>query len=263
MKDIENKSVNERRAIAVHEDTSKDVLLFLSTDHNENVRGSVGFNKNCPLELFETFLNDTYEVKESIAMNSNCPSHILRILVEEDDEEFGLVTCSVAGNSNCPMDLIEKFIEEEEFLWAIAMNPSAPIETLEKLSDSEDEDCRLHVAYNSSSSHSVLNKLSKDWNYQIRAGVAYNPSATLKILNKLSSDESEYVRQSIAQNPIISSQLITKLLKNNTDDVKIKRSICYHDKTPKVILEELSCDEDIEVRDLANEALKKFRSIFD
>ena len=65
----------------------KDILSILS-GKDEDARGELVSNPNCPVELLEYLSDDTsYLVRCEVAKNPNCPSHIL-IKLSKDKEHY-------------------------------------------------------------------------------------------------------------------------------------------------------------------------------
>ena len=71
----------------------------------------------------------------------------------------------------------------------LARNSNTSKETLEKLSNDENNSVRCDVANNPNTSIEVLEKLSNDEDYSVRCDVANNPNTSKETLEKLSNDE--------------------------------------------------------------------------
>ncbi len=220
-----------------------------------------------------------------IANNPNTPAAVLKKLAEDDrlgleDSAFIFVRAIVARNPNTPADSLEKLARDTRFAWLwrrkwwikefVAANQNTPASVLKTLAEDEDSWIRATVAENPNTPLSVLEKLiengdidgyffncyviklvkcrktpdtirqkaleklagSKDWTNRIIA--AKNRNTPIKMLTKLLEDEHIYIRYTVAENP--------------STPVKLSHSIAMNPDTPAAVLEELSRDDDSEVR---------------
>lgn len=78
--ELTKKSFTEKelRLLAANPSTSKKILKALSEDKNSDVRSSVAYNKNTPVEILEILSKDNYWVQKVVAENPNTPPKVLR-----------------------------------------------------------------------------------------------------------------------------------------------------------------------------------------
>lgn len=90
-----------------------------------------------------------------------------------------------------------------------SMDPKTPVEELKELAGSEFYKIRYGVALNPSATVEILERLSKDC-WQVAYAVASNPTVTDEILRKLVQHENSIVRKKAVEHPNTSK--ITKRL---------------------------------------------------
>jgi hypothetical protein len=163
---------------------------------------------------------------------------------------------------------------------SVAQNKNTHPLTLHKLSGDKDNSVRRYAAGNPNVSQKTLNKLSKDENYYVRGGVAKNKKTRPEILDRLSKDGHPDVRSAVAQNPNTPEKILHKLSKDS--DMWVKKDLVSNENAPvsvlknlcndpdanlelalftknEEILEELSKNEDKQIKDIATEKLNNMR----
>lgn len=159
-----------------NEQTDTEVLIKLSSDDDQYVRGVVASSDSTPPEVLMKLSNDEFERVRDI----------------------------VAENPSTPPETLIKLSNDKSFMVrrGVAVNPSTPPEVLMKLTNAHQEVyLRIPLAKNRFSPPEALAKLSNDKSVMVRRGVAKNPSTPPEVLVRLSSDEFPNVRKLVSENP--------------------------------------------------------------
>ena len=86
-----------------------------------------------------------------------------------------------------------------------------PVEVLEALTKSKDENVRVAVVASSNCTPAILSLLSKDTSAKVRSAVACNKDTPLHVLEELSDDENSDIRWSISSNQSTSKEILEKM----------------------------------------------------
>jgi hypothetical protein len=184
-----------------NEQTGTEILIKLSSDDDQYVRGVVASSDSTPPEILMKLSNDEFErVRDFVAENPSTPPEVLMKL---SDDNSGNVRRGVAENPSTPPEVLIRLArDKEEYIrTSVAQNRFSPPEALLKLSSDKERYTRARVASNPSAPPEALAKLSSDSFDRVRVGVAKNPSTPPEVLVKLSSDEFPYVRRLVSENP--------------------------------------------------------------
>jgi hypothetical protein len=79
--------------------------------------------------------------------------------------------------------------------WALARNPSTPVDILEEMSRQEEYGVRSALANNRSINDAAVNALARDPNPSIRVMLTYNPATSEEVLRTLTRDSDAKVRR--------------------------------------------------------------------
>lgn len=284
-----------RSFVAQNRSATKEILEQLACARNEKVCFALLKNPNTPANILEQLANNSiYDLP--LVFHRNTSKEIKTKILERlaRDNRFS-VRRYVALHPNTPTKILIDWAHKSNLLrlWA-AKNPSTPTITLERLaSASEVLDVRVAVAKNPSTPKSILDKLSQDTGFGVRKAVANNlntsvetleaiaksiktwgeiflelarnPNTPAHILEKLAEEIAWYDNDNtwsyiLIQNPNISNQLQKRLLIRLAGSYKynFRLFVVHHPNTPLNILEKLTQDRDLRVRQIAFKKFKRF-----
>ena len=212
---------DKRCAVAAHPEAPIGVLRTLVGDDDPTVRKAVASNPNMPLELL-------WELAEEFPKT-----------VAENPALWLQVAADPGAISDAPIETLIVLMGREQVpeLWlqwgsdhysfrvrtAVAENPSAPPNMLQKLAGDDDKDVRKAVAGNASSWIQTLEQLAEHkyfYDYDVREAVASNPSTPSQVLEHLASDEHPRVRRAIAVNPKTPPEALEPLVRDKHHEVR-------------------------------------------
>jgi len=252
------------------EGASKDVLIKLADDKDEDIRRQIAGYKNAPTEILEKLVKDKDKyVKLAVLNNKTAPKDLLTKLATSEDHEIRSaistntstppetliklsndtnmdVKAGVLTNKSCPKDLLTKLAnsENEKFRYYISKNTSTPPETLAKLAEDEKEEIRKEAASNLSAPPELKIKLLEDpktqwWTaaYIAKTLQAGHPDALLKASNSKDGN----IRKGVAQNPVTPIEILAKLAIDK--DEYVRAAVAQNPSTPLEILKKLAKDK--------------------
>ena len=200
--------------LARSENTSSDILVELSQEHNQELRRIIASNPNTPIEVLKNLGEDYAD-----EITSNPIFDLL--LIENYDSKF-LKSC-------------------------LACSSNTQIKTLEKLSCDLDYSIRAKVAENQNISGNILSELAKDENYDVIKSLIKNKNVTQDILEILTSNmiANNYFSHEIIKHPKSSTNILRLLVDgycNNRTRIfgNACVSVAQHPKTPVDILAKLA-----------------------
>jgi len=204
-----------RSAVARNEVADKDVLMMLASFYTNDDKGgplwSVTYNKNCSIdEIFSISNKNHREVLASASRNSA----LLRIMLGMDGGSYD---------------------------YSLASNSSVPIDILQVLANSADENIRAEVARNESicASAALIEQLMEDQDESVRNGLANNESIPVHVLELLSKDADVSVRESVVYNARTPFEILKRMLTKDGQTDKVWSWIdgaCRYDDIPFNIL---------------------------
>ena len=214
--------IEEIRLQAQDENTAPEILAELANSEDRLTRQYVAGNPNTSIEILEML---SIEFPEAITANP-----IFYLLLLENSESKFLRLC-------------------------LAKSSTTPVDTLEKLIETEDLEILCAVAKNFNSSNSILEKLAilknnntiNSWNKsQVRYNLALNPKLSLFLMKILAKDKDNFVRYNLAVNTAIPVEIIELLAKDASSYVC--QGVVSNPKTPVAIIEELAERNELDLR---------------
>jgi hypothetical protein len=188
-----------------------------------------------------------YEFMTWICENIKTPPETLRAIYKN----YPSYSDDISKNTNTPVDVLYELSKDESIRIPsnVIRNPSTPMKLI--LEMMEDKSNRSDIASSDRVSKDILIELSKDENWEVRENVAKNPNTPIEVLNELSKDnelankcagmeKEPYVKLGVLNNKNITSDILESLSKDK--NVKIRRIVAEHPKTPIEVLNELSKD---------------------
>lgn len=248
-----------RGKVARHSNTDQKTLLRLSNDEDNHVRSEVAENRNSPPEALLNIvntLNDTDNrdhggTVHRIVDNWNTPPEALAKLVSYPDE--GIKKKLSYDERMTPEALDALLISldnikpdaKKQIERRIAEHYDLLPQTLERLSNSTDEEILKLVAANRKTPTKVLYKLSlKDNPISVIKAVATNNNAPSSLLMSLYNLGNEQINLALASNPNTPVETL-KLLAKNADKPLIA-NLTYNSNTPSEELENFSKIDSLE-----------------
>jgi hypothetical protein len=162
----------------------------------------------------------------------------------------------------------------------VAANPSVDLPLLETLANDKEPAVRQYVVANNKTPHSILLKLKSDPDENVKWELprnpnwtpeeiremynekatskmifALNPTTPIDILEELSTLDSYSVRSEVARNPSINEVIVKRLSEDSRPSVRLM--LIYNKATSTEVLRKLSLDADQDVRERAENKLKK------
>lgn len=212
-------SAEVREIVAVNPATPPPVLARLAGDPSAAVREAVADNAKVPISVLGRLVADPDRlVRWAVAQNAATPGGMLAVLA--DDKE-NTVRESVAVHRNADTVTLERLSRTDSHCAAlVAGNPSAPADTLLRLSRSEHMWVRLSVAGNASTPAEALARMAVGADTNVKCFLARNLNTPVGILVKFASDTDEDVRVRVAENPHTPIETLTALTADTNRKVR-------------------------------------------
>ncbi len=272
-----------REFIAQNPSTPAEILEQIAADSDQQLQAAVAGNPSTPATVLEQLANNpTHDL--IIARHPNTSEAVLEVVLKRLAMDGRLsVRKYVAKHPHTPVSILTQWAKKSHELhpW-IAQNPSTPTEILAQLLKNSLKEVRQAIAENPNAGIPVLLKLSKDLAPRVRQSVAKNTQTPGNILESLAGDWS--CNSLLAQNPntpataleklatqsgiydlflvkhpnllpITLLKVLVRLAKNSNYSIRIY--VARHPCTPQDILEQLSQDKEMAVRQVALRKLNK------
>lgn len=136
---------------------------------------------------------DQLAVVRKVIRNPKAPVEALVKLAESKNE---YVRGDVAQEKRTPVEVLRKLAAGEHgYLvdWGLAVNPSTPMEILERMPYQTDATIAQHLSRNTSTPTAMLEKLAGHKDAMVRGSVAGNASAPESVLRALTKDPEAWV----------------------------------------------------------------------
>jgi hypothetical protein len=185
-------------------------LQNFSLDPDSTIREHVALHPNTSLNLLLKLLQDDVgEVRSCAAENSNLGRELCVLLSTSADE---YIRSGVAANIKTPKGILTKYVNDTESVRSsLAINKTAPKRILDILSTDVSNITRANVALNEKCSTNILKELAKDPESIVRAAVAERTNSS-KLLSQLWKDNDEFVRRAVAENTNTSRDILISML---------------------------------------------------
>jgi len=179
-----------------------------------------------------------------------CPSEDLEKLSNHPRWSIRML---VAQHPNTSNDTINHMSNDNDewVLEVVAKNPNLLIENILKLSKHISGYIRFNVANNKKTPSYILDILSKDKYIDVKLGVIRNKNTSIDTMTSLAKDPNDYIRSYVAG--YCSEDLFSFLLKDNQF---IRRGLARNPLVSKDLLNHLLNDDDEIVREIVNGRLK-------
>jgi len=272
-----------RKGVAYNSSTPAEILAQLAADDDDQIQASVAQNPSTPAIVLEQLANNPIH-DLLLAKHPNTPLAVLEIVIERLAMDQRLsVRKYVAKHPRTPAKILTQWAKKNPELhpW-IAQNPNTPTDILEELLQKSLLEVREAVAQNPNTASGILLQLSKDRQPKVRQSVAKNPHTPGHILESLTIDL--YCGTILSQNPNTPAtalerlaarsgiydlflvrhpnilprtlvKVLERLARNLSSSIRIY--VARHPCTPQHILEELSQDKEMAVRQVALRKLNK------
>ncbi len=267
-----NVRIAAREAMAKHPNTSLEVLEELAFDAELKVKKAVALRSDLPITLIvkmatdrqiiaKKFLlrNRSFEVQLAVVKNHKTTSKMLiEIGLNSYDVEI-LIT--ILENKNTPQGIKETILEKISafpsfsVLEYVARSPYTSQDILISWSYSKYYSL-LHsiIAQNPNTPENIAKKLAKQHKFtKVTKYLPGNPNTPQNILIRYSKYNRGIYDQSLLKNPNLPLLALENILERKSKSIYVcdRKFVARHPKTPTPILEKLTQDQNIGVRDAA------------
>lgn len=200
-------------------------------------------------ELAEIAKSEKSIVRQKVAKHPNCPITVQNYLSLDDDEQ---VRINLGQNINLTEQVQIKLLQDsDEVKKFLAYNPRLVSGIFDILSEDTNKYIRSGIARNINCPIRLMSKLAKDEEEIVIEGIAENISTPVDLLGIIF--DTGYATKSLASNPNTPIDILTELSEDSFDE--IRESVAGNPSTPIEILEILIDDENLNVKNYAQENL--------
>jgi len=178
----DNKNSTAKVLSALWENPCSHEVNVLSGD----LRSRIAKNKNCPIELYDSFSKGGPGLQEKIAVKLDCPPEILERLMDSKSNEVKTL---------------------------VLQNPNVPESVLRNGGKSGEVTIRELVAKHEKTPEDVLLKLAKQRNGDIPFNIVRNPSSTKKVLDLLDHTDAD-ITPYLVRHPNVSAEIMQKMVQD-------------------------------------------------
>jgi hypothetical protein len=246
-----------RRHLAENKSISRASLDKLSKDKDSLVREKLMSNSSLPIDEVPSIENSN-SVKVALATNPNIPLDLLAQLAQNPDEgflngSFRRIRAMVGKNPAINLEIAEELMgcKDSQVIGALASNPNAPLEIIDKLVDlslkkrsknkwiTSDRDLEIGLASNPNAPAEYLSELLQHQDYWTLVQVVSNPNLPISKLKTLAKNSDKNFRKEVAANLSAPPQLLENLAKDEED---VREMVASNPNTPFHVLEEFMSD---------------------
>lgn len=224
------------------------------TSKDSQVLSLLAKNPSTPMDVLMQFASEGRFIR-SLAANPNLTEDLADLITQKmtGDERY-ILLC----NPSTPIRYLEAFsnpASDNRWQRAIASNPNATPELLDKFAHSGSAFLRSLAAANNSVSENTLRLLSDDADPMVRRRVAENPKTGAGILSALLLDHEEQIRFAALENPnSIRLDNRDEYLSQGTLSTKLNDASSLQTEAKRIL--ELASDNELVVRIAAKSNLK-------
>ncbi|MBE9228907.1 hypothetical protein IQ264_26195 [Phormidium sp. LEGE 05292] len=253
-----------------------------------NAEPLIAEHPNTPIDLLLRFVvHPSPYVRQGLASNTNAPAVILETLADDEDE---FVRAKLLANPSVPGYILERFarnIQDERICESLINNPKTPAKLLEVLLDTSNRKWYQKIATHPNTSLDCIIKLATDRDYLVWQDILQRNDLTETVLETLAitiftqaeNQKLQYVGDTripacgnslidIAKHPKTPVHILEKLAMNQPKTLykkcngaaiflAIRKAIASNISTPIAILEQLTKDDQEDVRAAARKMLKE------
>lgn len=184
---------NVTKAVAANPATPSEVLARLAVDPRDQVREGVAANPSASSELLVEMalaVQDLWNCSNALCSRPELSEAALRHLYATDDPEGDSEPLSyLAMNPSTPVDILERLFEDVPV--DLGGNPSTPPHLLAMLADHENKWTRIDVQQNPSTPERTLRRLAVSADDEVRLRVGLNPSTPHDVVASLKPAQRE------------------------------------------------------------------------
>ncbi len=247
-------------AVALHPNATESILDILKKDDSDDVKDAVAYrelpkewqslddneklqkiqgSEELPMEIIDIFLKShNWRIREALIENDKLDLSLLKSLIYDNDSDVS----SKAQDKFLPEEW--KNIHNDNTKFETLIKQEIPIEILEILAGSPNEEIKKFVANYEKTSNEVLKILSKDQDYDI-CEAAQNRLLPQEWVTLLTLEDEEIISKLNEEN--VSEEIYDIL--SESYNWRVKKIIALHDKTPIKYLEKLSNENDADIKD--------------
>ena len=247
-------------AVALHPNTTESILDILIKDDSDDVKDAVSYrdlpkewksldddeklkkiqsSAELSLEIIDIFVkSNNWRIREALIDNDKLDSSLLKSLIYDNDSDVS----SKAQNKFLPEEW--KNINDDKTKFETLIKKEIPIEILEILAGSPNDEIKKFVANYEKTSNEVLKILSKNQDYDI-CEAAQNRLLPQEWVTLLSLENEKIISKLNEGN--VSDEIYDIL--SESYNWQIKKIVALHPGTPQKYLEKLSNDIDADVQD--------------
>ena len=188
--------------------------------------------------------------------NPACPAVLLR---RSAWDQRSYLRAAAAANPSCASEVLSHLAADPDagVRAAVAANPGCVPGDLVGLATDASTTVRSSAAANPGCDPGLLARLATDPQQEVRSGVARNPVCPQDMLVRLAADRNSWVRRAAARNPSCSLELLGRLAADS--DSFVRKMVPVNAACPQALLEVLTLDEEVEVSEEADAALRRRR----
>ncbi|GAB6858081.1 hypothetical protein [Microbacterium xylanilyticum] len=222
--------------------TAAGTLGALSRDVDDSVRAAAARTTTSVIDLDRLAQDRDQDVRLSVASNA----HTRPELLERMSHGNGFVMAQVAKNPSAPADTLRRLSEDtstgNQTRAMVAANPSVPQDVLRRLATESDEWVRQHAAKNTALPADLLDSLSRDQNPAVRRAAAASPRLSVNRQSALAADADGHVRSMVAKNSATDPVILDRMAADRNHAVRA--AVAENPRTPRWVLRHLAKEDE-------------------
>lgn len=214
----------------------------LSRDAAASVRAAAARTTTSVIDLERLAEDPDQDVRLSVASNA----HTRPELLERMSHGNGFVMSQVAKNPSAPADTLRRLSEDtstgNQTRAMVASNPSVPQDVLRRLAAESDDWVRQHAAKNTALTADLLDSLARDSNPSVRRAAAASPRLSVSRQSALAADADGHVRSAVAKNRATDPVILDRMAADRNHAVRA--AVAENPRTPRLVLNRLAKETD-------------------